>query len=510
MRETVTETVMIGWIALPLFVGFTVYLLPRLDRLLALAVMLFSMGVGLYQIYLPSALTIQLVDSFGVSLLIDQMSGYFVLLNALVMMAVVLYCWPTEKGAFFYTQVLVLHGSVNAIFICADFMSLYVGLEVIGISAFLLMVYPRTDRAIWVGLRYLLISNTAMLFYLLGAVLVYQANQSFAFVGLGAAPKEAIALIFLGLLTKGGIFISGLWLPLTHSESDTPVSALLSGAVIKTGAFPLVRCALLVEDVAPIVQFFGVATAILGTSCAILEQDTKRLLAWSTISQVGFILVAPVVAGLYALSHGLAKAMLFLIAGNLPSRQFPELQQSPLKLELWAGLAIASLSISGFPLLSGYGAKALTLKQLGGWQLWVMSIVAVGSAIAFAKFIFLPFTTNLKASKSSETSSPSAAGSPSVSQPVTSKPSKSRTDSWFWVAIAMLAVGLLALNGLTLEAYSVKKVVQSLGTVAAGWLAYLLVFKRIAIALPAKPERFENLMGVMSIVLVVFLWGASL
>ncbi len=505
MTGTVIETVMIAWIAMPLFIGFAVYLLPRLDRLLALLLLLVSVGVGLYQIALPSALTIQLVDSFGVSLLIDQMSGYFVLLNALVMMAVVLYCWPTEKGAFFYTQVLVLHGSVNAIFICADFMSLYVGLEVIGISAFLLMVYPRTDRAIWVGLRYLLISNTAMLFYLLGAVLVYQANQSFAFVGLGSAPREAIALIFLGLLTKGGIFISGLWLPLTHSESDTPVSALLSGAVIKTGAFPLVRCALLVEEVAPVVQFFGVATAVLGTSCAILEQDTKRLLAWSTISQVGFVLVAPVVAGLYALSHGLAKAMLFLIAGNLPSRQFKELQQSPLRLELWAGLAVASLSISGFPLLAGYGAKSITLKQLGGWQLWLMSIVAVGSAIAFAKFIFLPFTTSFKASAVLATSSLSTAGGAA-----TVKPSKGRTDNWFWVAITMLAVGLLAVNGLTLEAYNVKKLVQSLGTISAGWLAYVLVFKKVTIALPATPERFENLMGVMSLVLVIFLWGASL
>ncbi|MBE9060473.1 cation:proton antiporter [cf. Phormidesmis sp. LEGE 11477] len=494
---------MIAWIAIPLFIGFAVYLLPGLARMLALAMMLLSVCVGLFQIALPAPLTIQLIDSFGVSLLIDQMSGYFVLLNALVMMAVVLYCWPTDKGAFFYTQVLILHGSVNAIFVCADFMSLYVGLEVIGVSAFLLMVYPRTDRALWVGLRYLLISNTAMLFYLLGAVLVYQANQSFAFGGLAAAPGEAIALIFIGLLTKGGIFVSGLWLPLTHSESDTPVSALLSGAVIKTGAFPLVRCALLVEEISPVVQLFGVATAILGTSCAILEKDTKRLLAWSTISQMGFVLVAPVVAGLYALSHGLAKAMLFLIAGNLPSRQFEVLQQSPLKRELWAGLTIASLSISGFPLLAGYGAKALTLEALAGWPLWTLSVVAVGSAIAFAKFIFLPFAASPKVGDLAVATNLPATNLPAI------KPSKSRTDVWFWAAMLLLTVGLVAVGGLTLEAYSVQKVVQSLGTIGAGWLAYLLIFKKIKLALPTAPERFEHLMGVMSLVLVIFLWGIS-
>lgn len=97
-----------------------------------------------------------------------------------------------------------MHGSVNAAFVCSDFLSLYVALEVISIAAFLLIAYPRTDRSIWVALRYLFISNTAMLFYLVGAVLVYQAHHSFAFAGLRGAPPEALALIFLGLLTKGG------------------------------------------------------------------------------------------------------------------------------------------------------------------------------------------------------------------------------------------------------------------------------------------------------------------
>ncbi len=507
MSGTVIEKVMIAWIALPLFMGFAVYLLPSLARFLAMMVMLLSAGIGLYQIALPSALSIQLVDSFGVLLLVDSMSGYFVLLNALVMMAVVLYCWPTQKGAFFFTQILILHASVNAIFICADFMSLYVALEVIGVSAFLLMVYPRTDRAIWVGLRYLLISNTAMLFYLLGAVLVYQANQSFAFAGLGNAPKEAIALIFLGLLTKGGIFVSGLWLPLTHSESETPVSALLSGAVIKTGIFPLVRCALLVEEILPVVQFFGVATAILGTSCAILEKDSKRLLAWSTISQLGFVLVAPAVAGLYALSHGLAKALLFLIAGNLPSRQFEILKKTSIRPELWAGLVVGSLSISGFPLLAGYGAKALTLGQLDGWQLSMMSVAAVGSAVVFAKFIFLPFELSIAGYSKAQNSDGTVLTS---SAPTVSKPSKDRTDVWFGAAALLLAGSLFVASGLTLETYTIGKLTQSIAKVAAGWLAYLLVFRKITLQLPAEPEKFEHLMGAMSLVLVVFLWRAAM
>ncbi len=83
-------------------------------------------------------------------------------------------------------------------------------LEVISIASFLLIAYPRTDKSIWVGLRYLFVSNVAMLFYLVGAALIYQAHHSFNYEGLRGSPPEAIALIFLGLLVKGGIFVSGL------------------------------------------------------------------------------------------------------------------------------------------------------------------------------------------------------------------------------------------------------------------------------------------------------------
>ena len=174
----------IAWIALPFFLGFTIYLLPKLDRILALCMAFVSAGYALQLFVTQSPLTLQLLDNFGVTLIVDQLSGYFILTNALVTTAVILYCWRTDKTAFFYTQIVILHGSVNAAFLCADFISLYVALEVSGIAAFLLIAYPRTNRSIWVALRYLFISNTAMLFYLVGAVLAYQTNHSFSFASL--------------------------------------------------------------------------------------------------------------------------------------------------------------------------------------------------------------------------------------------------------------------------------------------------------------------------------------
>lgn len=471
------STITILWIALPFLAGFIIYLFPKIDRYLALSVPLISLGYTLQLFTETSPITLQLLDNFGVILVADQLSGYFILTNALVTAAVICYCWNTNKSAFFYTQAIILHGSLNSAFLCADFMSLYVALEVIGIAAFLLIVYPRTDRSIWVGLRYLFVSNVALLFYLIGTVLVYKAHNSFSFAGLRDAPPEALALIFLGLLTKGGIFVSGLWLPLTHSESETPVSAMMSGIVVKAGVYPLVRCALMVPEVDPLVRVFGVGTALLGVFYAVFEKDTKRMLAFHTVSQLGFVLAAPVVGGFYALTHGLVKSALFLIAGVLPSRNFKELQHQPISTPIWIALVIASFSISGFPLLSGFGAKVLTSKNFLPWQTIAMNIAALGTAISFAKFIFLPRGN-----------------------------SENHVQRGFWVAVIMLIGGLFLANIVYYEAYTVENIIKPLVTIAIGWLVYLLIIKHITLKLPRTLERFEHLIGVMSLILVFLFW----
>ncbi|CCQ50492.1 cation:proton antiporter [Crocosphaera watsonii] len=466
------------WIALPLFIGFSIYLLPSICRYLALGVAIVSLVYGLKTSSLSAALDFNLLDNFGVILLIDNLSGFFILTNALVTLGVILYCWYSDKTSFFYTQVIILHGSVNAAFICADFISLYVALEVISIAAFLLIAYPRSDRSIWVALRYLFVSNTAMLFYLVGTVLVYQAHHSFSFEGLKGAPLEAVALIFLGLLAKGGIFIVGLWLPLTHSESETPVSAMLSGVVVKAAIYPLVRCTLMVPEVDPIVRIFGVGTALLGVIYAIFEQDAKRMLAFSTVSQLGFILAAPEVGGFYALTHGLVKSSLFLMAGALPSLNLRELKNKPMNTAIWIPLVIASFSISGFPLLSGFGAKVLTMKNLLPWQVLVMNVAALGTATAFAKFIFLPHT----------------------------KEGGRKIKRGFWPAIALLLSGLFIANGVYYQAYTLTNIIKPLATIFLAWLTYIFIVERMVIKLPRVAEQLEHLIGMMSLILIFVFW----
>ncbi|MEM9152865.1 MAG: cation:proton antiporter, partial [Cyanobacteria bacterium P01_F01_bin.3] len=105
------------WLFLPFLVGFGIYLIPKVDRLLALAVALSSLVVGLHAAVNADTLTLQLVDSFGVTLTLDELSGFFILTNAVVTIAVVLYCWTSQKPVFFYMQTIILHGSVNAVFV---------------------------------------------------------------------------------------------------------------------------------------------------------------------------------------------------------------------------------------------------------------------------------------------------------------------------------------------------------------------------------------------------------
>ena len=472
-------TVATIWLILPLFAGFCLYLLPRVDRILALGLAAVSSMFGGWLIFQQATFDLALLDNFGVSLRLDDQSGFFILTIGFVTAAVILYCWHSDRTAYFYTQLSILHGCLNSVFACDDFLSVYVALECASIAVFLLISHSRTDRAVWVALRYLFISNTAMLFYLIGAVLVYQATSSFAFSGLSQAPVDAVVLILIGLLTKGGVFISGVWLPLTHSESEIPVSAMLSGVAIKAGIFPLLRCAELLEGVNVVIRIFAMGTALFGVVFAIFERDIKRVFALSTISQMGFVLAVPSIGGVYALSHGLAKATLFLSTSALPSRRMDELRQKPMGHLVWGIVAIAGLSLAGLPLLLGFGAKSLVLKNVLPWQTIVMNVAAVGTAIVFARMLFLPHTSR----------------------------SEKTVPSGLLPAVCLLIFGLIVGGIANWDAYSVDEVLKAIAKIGLGWLVYGLV-RRFTMKLPQPVERLDNLIGVMSLVLIgLFSWA---
>lgn len=375
-----------AWLLVPFLAAFGAALLPRLGRPLVLLSSAATATVACTSLLGAPPIRLALLGDLGVTLQVDRLSGWFLLLNSLLFAAVVLEGWLRAQFSARPMLLLVLQGGLSVSCVATDLVSLYVTLELVGISAFLLMVLPQRDSTLWVSLRYLLLSNTAMSLYLIGAGLVYVQRESFQLAALSNLPFGAPQIFLLiGLFTKGGLFLAGLWLPRTHAEAPAEISALLSGVVVTGGIAPLLRLAEIDAVLFSAIRWVGMASALLGVVYALNARDAKRLLAWSTLSQMGLVVLSPLSGGAMAFAHGLAKGALFLSARQFSTRSLQDWgsrAMAPLALGvLW----IASLSIAGLPPLAGFAAK----KQLEGslpdpWS-WLVLMVSVGTVAVYAR-----------------------------------------------------------------------------------------------------------------------------
>ena len=397
---TLTSPWLTLWLLLPYLAGFVAALLPVIARQLVLLCCLLSGAVAVDVLAAgpQAAVVLSLLGPTGVSLSVDPLAAWFVLLAALLIAAVLVSCWSRALGTATPLLVLVLLGGLNTAFAATDLISIYVTLEVVGICAFLLILRDRSDRSLWIALRYLLVSNSAMTLYLIGAGLLYVQVGSFAIGALADVPLGAAqAFVLLGLFTKAGVFIAGMWLPRTHAEAPAEISALLSGVVVTAGAVPLLRLAQLDPRLLVVLQAVGVASALLGVVAALGVGDVKRLLAWSTLSQMGLVLLSPGAGGALAFSHGLAKAVLFLLVGSLPSRQLADWRGRALPLGLQLALWGASLSIVGVPPLLGFVAKKDVQESLPPPLAAALVVLSVGTAMVFARLWGAPCAPRLHA-----------------------------------------------------------------------------------------------------------------
>ncbi len=389
-----TSAWLTAWLLLPLLAAFTAPLLPSLARPLALLSALLSTGLGLALTAGVGPWSLELIGPLGVLLQFDAAAAPFLLLNGLVALAVLLDGWREPLKGPFAVLLMVLLAGLNSAFVAVDLISLYVALELVGISAFLLMLGQRSGLQLWIGLRDVLVGNTVMVVYLLGVALLYLRTGSFRLASLAELPPGdlAVVLAFLlvGLLTKSGLFVSGLWLPRTHAEAPATVSALLSGVVVAGGLCPLLRLSQAIPALQPLLLWIGLASALLGVLYALAETDLKRLLAWSTLSQVGLVILDPAVGGAYALAHGLAKAGLFLLAGQVGERDLGRWRQSPLPLQQALPLWLGALSIAGAPPLLGFWAKEGLSRSLSGPASTLLMLAMVGTAAVFARLLLRP------------------------------------------------------------------------------------------------------------------------
>ena len=382
------NSVVIGWLMLPPIAEVGAALSPRLGRPLLWAVPLLSLFMALSCLGpYGSLLPLNISTSPAITLQLDAQQLPFVLLNALVLLAIALQRARQQSDHLQPVLLLVLHGALNSIYLAADLVSIYVAIELISIVSFLLMVDLKRRATLWVAFRYLMLGDLAMLLFLLGVLVVYAKTGSFAIDAAASAPAVAILLILVGLLIKSEAFLPGFWLPKTHAAISAEVSALLSGSVVTAGIAPLSRLGLINIQAAQLLLVLGLLSVVIGGVAALVQDDIKRLLAWSTVSQMGFALLLPAVAGLYALAHGLGKAALFLAVGGLPDRSIRTLQKTGIDGRLGWPMLLASLSLIGLPLSLGYGAKTALVQLLPMPLATVVGWLGVMTALVLVKLL---------------------------------------------------------------------------------------------------------------------------
>ncbi len=416
-----------------------------------------------------------LEGSFGVELLLDRFAWTFVLMNCLVFLGVTISMQKGTLPLFAFPLMAMLHGTANAVFISYDLYNVFVCIELASILAFLLIRIGRKPRQAWSSVMYLIVGNVGMILYLLGCLYAYNRSGSFSMSILPDLSGLPVYLLVTGLSVKGGIFCMGLWLPEAHGEAESTVSALLSGVIVKIGIAPLLRMSTLSPAILKVVSVLAIFTALYGVIYAVFEKDLKKMLAYHTISQMGFIMVLPAFGHIYALAHGLFKSWLFLTAGRLNTRDLKELKGRGLNADLRFPLLIGALAISGMPLLGGYAIKSKIFTGLAYWQVPFMYLAATGTCLSFAKLVFIPLNPGCPVSRM-----------------------LNRTDMFFVVSLVALDIS----SGY----FSLFSMIKASLFFMAGWGFYLLFMRKNFMELPKWPEELVHIIG-LSLLCILAMMG---
>ncbi|MDP2126032.1 MAG: proton-conducting transporter membrane subunit [Pseudohongiella sp.] len=340
---------------------------------------------------------------------------------------------------FWLFWLLALSGNLLLI-ISQDALSFYVGFSMMSLSAYGLVIHNGTSAARRAGRLYLQLAVLGEVLLLSGLLMQAHAAQgSFLFADWIDAPLDPLTALMLltGLGLKAGFWPLHVWLPLAHPAAPAPASAVLSGAMIKAGIFGLwlflpnilVPATTAIAGVRELAQagavaswslrdwsqpamLTGMISAFFGVAVGLTRTDAKQVLAYSSVSQMGYLLfilalswqlpaqreVLLIVLLVYAVHHGFAKAALFLAADLLKSGQARTRAQS---VVLIAGLLVPALALSGLVFSSGAAAKiglkdVLENAALVHWLPW-LQFGAVTSTVLLARAGYLLFNLRSKA-----------------------------------------------------------------------------------------------------------------
>jgi multicomponent Na+:H+ antiporter subunit D len=353
----------------------------------------------------------------GIALVVDSLTTAFLILASLGFSASL----SAAAEAFgygpwrFYVLFFLSWAATNGIILTGDLFNLFVFFEIFSVAAYLVVAYPpRSWQAIEAGFKYLIFGTVGALFLLIGIAYAFMAtgqlNMAILARILPRAPEATLSVVIgclvVGLFIKSGTVPGHFWLPDAHSSAQTPVSALLSGVFVKVSLYALIRLAFLLfgkanDRVFFVLLLFGTVTLCLGHLMAFQQEDIKRLLAYSTVAQVGTIVIAigcassaGVTAAVYhAFNHMAAKMGLFFVTGVLAedraSRDIAQMgglfRHRPLFV---LAFCLFAASIAGIPPLNGFMSKwFLLIAAAERGALLPAAAVVAGTVLSAAYYL---------------------------------------------------------------------------------------------------------------------------
>lgn len=359
----------------------------------------------------------------GIDLKADGLSTVMLLMTQAVALALVVYAQAyfadahhRAEATWFWPLAGFLIAAMNALYLSADLFNLYVTLELLGLAAVGLVAVGRSGAQIAAAMRYLLVSLIASGAYLMGVALLYGTYGTVSIAtltpliaqGPALATWLAAGLMVIGLMAKTALFPLHAWLPPAHGGAPAPVSALLSALVVKASFYLILRLWLgpfapLAETAAWLAGGLGAAAILWGSWQALRTRHIKRLVAWSTVAQLGYLfLVFPLLAAdglalkagvMQAVAHGLAKAAMFAAVGVLMLATGRDTLDGlagvagKVPLTLFA-FALAGVTIMGLPPSGGFLAKWLLIDAAFERGQWGWVVVIIGGGLLAAGYVF--------------------------------------------------------------------------------------------------------------------------
>lgn len=367
---------------------------PNLQRLIATAALTASLAVAVTLIIAVDAGPIVVnvggwAAPVGIALVIDRLSALMLAVSVAVTLAVLVYSAAqgvADKGegapvSVYYPTFLVLSAGVSNAFITGDLFNLYVGFEILLAASFVLITLGGTRDRIRSGTIYVVVSLMSSLVFLTALALIYAATGTVNFAQLAIRLPELdsgvrlvlhlMLLIAFGI--KAAVFPLSAWLPDSYPTAPAPVTAVFAGLLTKVGVYALIRTEVLLFPggrLDTVLLVVALVTMVVGILGAVAQDDLKRLLSFTLISHIGFMVWGVALASqtglsaavFYVAHHITAQTALFLVAGLMEHiGGTTSLTRLGSLARLAPGVAIlffiAAMNLGGIPPLTGFLGK---------------------------------------------------------------------------------------------------------------------------------------------------------